>query len=188
MEYRIGIDVDGVLCDFVNGFCDLAKRKLDKDVCRTPNRWEWADDHLTQEEQAELWKHIKATPSWWGRLDALDKTNRTRKCLQSWYDSQYDLYAITTRPGAGVQAVTAAWLQVEFNLPISVIITRNALDKARVACALNLTHFIDDNADNCRAVLRELPECKTRLFNANHNQDPDHDLNDHRIPFLEDLL
>jgi 5'(3')-deoxyribonucleotidase len=187
MGYRIGIDVDGVLADFVNGFCDLAARKLGKAICRIPNRWEWADDDLTKEEQFQLWAHITTHPGWWGTLEALDKSYVTHKTLCSWYASRYDLYAITTRPGQGAQAVTAGWLMGEFDVLIPTIITRNALDKAKVACALRLTHFVDDNADNCRAVLRELPECKTRLFDASHNQGAV-DLNDHRITSLGELL
>ena len=165
---RIGIDVDGVLADFVNGFCDLAERKLGKVVGRTPDRWEWADDYLTQEEQAELWKHIKANPYWWGTLKPIDTTGGSRRILDRWANLRYDIYAITTRVGDGALYSTMDWLIEEF-FPIPVIITRNAIDKAKVAEALRLTHFVDDNADNCRAVMERWPEAKTCLFAASHN-------------------
>lgn len=188
MEYRIGIDVDGVLCDFVNGFCDLAKRKLDKDVCRTPNRWEWADDHLTQEEQAELWKHIKENPGWWGTLNSLDQNSQTYAAMDKWTRLGYDLYAITTRPGVGAQLVTADWIMSEFGFPLPVIVTRDAIDKARIAYALRLTHFVDDNVDNCREVFTAVPTARVRLYNASHNRNAGAEWESRRIYKLEDLV
>lgn len=181
---RIGIDVDGVLACFTDGFCDLAERKLGKTVSRTPDCWEWADKYLTKEEQGVLWSHIKSTPSWWGRLRPVDSTPATLKTLDRWVDLNYDLYAITTRPGAGVQRVTMDWLVSEFGISIPVIVTRNAEHKAEVAAALKLTHFVDDNVDNCREVMGRGGVEKVCLFDATHNQ---HCTDIPRITTIEEL-
>lgn len=188
MSYRIGIDLDGVLADFVEGFCDLAHRELNKEVSRTPDCWEWADQFLTKDDQKVLWDHIKSTPGWWGTLDPVDKTAETFRTLKKWTNLDYDLYAITTRPGLGVQFVTAQWILFEFDIPIPVIITRNAEDKGQVAAALRLTHFVDDNVDNCTAVFMAVPTARVRLFNATHNQGADPEWRSRRIFKLGDLI
>lgn len=185
MSLRIGVDVDGVLCDFINGFCDLAHDFYGKDLPRTPDCWNWADQHLTKEEHQDLWKHIETDPRWWGDLDPLNRVMHG-PLIRRWARS-HDLFAITTRPGAGSQWRTGVWLEDHFATPISVIVTRNARDKAKVARALDLTHFVDDNPDNIRAVMIEIPECKTRLISASHNLTAT-DLDPYRITELGDLL
>ena len=63
---RYGIDLDGVVCDFIAAFVrevnDVWPGKLP--INYQPNDWDWSDA-MTQEEISHVWKIIKHKPNWW---------------------------------------------------------------------------------------------------------------------------
>jgi hypothetical protein len=63
---RYGIDLDGVVCDFISAFVrevnDVWPGKLP--INYQPQDWDWSDA-MTEDEISRVWKIIKNKSNWW---------------------------------------------------------------------------------------------------------------------------
>lgn len=165
---KIGIDMDGVLCDFTNAarllmVCLFGKPTPDK----IQTSWNFESLGLTPHEEKRLWKHIDLTPNWWeDSIKRLPSTN-----LLELADKNHDLFFITNRkPSTGHSIVhqTKLWLVMNTGLFIpTVIVTKQ---KGRLAETLGLNYFIDDKPENCQDVYSNSPNTKVYIQDATYNQ------------------
>ena len=161
---RIGIDMDGVVADFNEGFTDLMRTKLGKPVpsCSDtfPDVWEYHKPYVAAAEEEFLWSYVNASSS--GFWDNLSPCAGAMRGLLKIAASLHDNYFITTRTGTGAKRQTELWL-CRRGIPLpSVLIAPDPSSKGRLAAGLALDMFIDDRPENVAAVVAESP--KTRCF------------------------
>lgn len=184
---RVGVDIDGVLANFVSGFADLIKRMTGKDVPHMADSWDWYRAHgVTAADEKELWAYIRAHPEFWVGLAPLrDAREGGFAALERWHRNRSDIYFITSRPGVGAKTATEEWLEKVLSFPPTVLLVGGAVDKAKAADALNLTHFVDDRPENIVAVRTHVPRCRAALYTASYNEGEELPVRVHR---LEELL
>lgn len=155
---RIGFDIDGVLANFIPAYQDLCievageNRFLLGDN-RNPPCWNWPQFRgYTEEEVAEVWKRIIASPSFWNGLEPLEGA-RTLAMVYEDLCRRHDLYFITARPGARAKAQTEDWLGYYIAGMIGYDPTVLISSAKGLCCkALKLDAYIDDNLDNVNDV------------------------------------
>lgn len=165
---RIGIDVDGVVCDFTSAWRKLVLNLLGKNtegIVQTT--WGFDSLGLNLEQEKYLWKHIDTTPDWW-------KYNLSRlpfTALLEVVDRDHELFFITNRkPAAGdsIEKQTKFWLlsHTAVYCP-TVLVTK---DKGELCKALGIRYFIDDKPSNCEDVYSNSFNTKVYIADAPYNQ------------------
>lgn len=164
---KIGIDVDGVLADFVEGFRPLARRVTGKPCEGDQKLWDFNDWGLTEEDISTCWNHLKNTANFW-----MDLNPYPDAYLVTPLSKDHTLYFITTRvptKGSSVEYQTAAWIYTYFGILYpTVIVTKH---KGRVARALELDAFIDDKKENLYNIAYRSPSTKLYIRSHSYNED-----------------
>ena len=140
----LGLDIDGVLADFVGGFNRLAHRLTGKPLPAEPECWDYFLLHgYTQDEVDGVWHHIHEHPEWWLTLRPL--------VGHLYFPLGAVVYYVTNRPlRKGVHEATEAWLRQHISPRGSLVMTRR---KGEAASALHLARFIDDRPENLSEIL-----------------------------------
>jgi uncharacterized HAD superfamily protein len=164
---RIGVDIDGVLSNFVSPFCELIQQMFGHEVSTEPTHWNWYRDYgVTDVEDKQLWQWITHNPDWWGGIPALPYA---RMGIAHLRESGCEIYFITNRPGFGAKTVTENWLR-HHGFPDPTVLV--ASDKAPIIRALKIDAFIDDKPETCVDVANKT---SARVFmpdrSYNQNQD-----------------
>jgi 5'(3')-deoxyribonucleotidase len=151
-RYRIAVDVDGVLADFVEGLRDFVERRTGKRPTTHPDEW----DHLRSWGYPVSWADVNAHASevcsslaWYpGAQEMLRRLCRDHEV------------AFTTTPmNVAWLGARAAWLEsYGFELRQHVHVT----DKAWVHC----DYMLDDGVHNLIALRHGQPLCIARPWNA----------------------
>jgi len=144
VDVKIGIDMDGVLADYVTAATALEAQGVN------------VFGHVSASES--FWRELEpCDPLPWktlGRLVAVDET-----------------YFITRRYGIRPQEQTASWLKsMSMNDGPGVIIVPTDKTKGVLAGALGLTAMVDDQPGVLEAVYRHAPACKGFLIDRPHNR------------------
>lgn len=173
---RIGIDVDGVLADFVSAYQPLfvevtGRNKFEPGDIDNPPSWNWPTDRgYTAEETREVWKRIFADPEFWLNLHTIPHEVET---LQHYYDhivdAGHEVTFITNRAGIAPRLQTEQWLEEAcgvFN-PHVVIVGQGM--KGHIAKAMELDCYVDDNYDNALDVIL-LSKARTYLRDCAYNR------------------
>lgn len=165
---RIGLDIDGVLADFVYAFTQHAKRigASEGPVYTTRFQQVWDFDFDT----SATWKSLKQTFNWWMTVPPLVSAGEIEAINQVLRNHQ--VYFITTRPSTlGFHADQQArlWLQstgiTPHLMPVEQVIATKGGTKGTVASGLGIEVFLDDHVDNLndlkaagvKAVCRDWP-------------------------------
>jgi 5'(3')-deoxyribonucleotidase len=164
----LGIDIDGVLADFNNGFAERLRSITGRDLLpedvTSPPTWNWPQHYgYTDPEVAATWEHCWKDDEFWRDLSALGRVD------EFFDDIIYgnDIYFITARIGVDVKRQTEDWLEMYgFQSPTVLI----AYDKGPLAKALKLTHFIDDRDKNCEEVADLSPQTQVFLLDRDYNR------------------
>jgi hypothetical protein len=160
----IGIDCDGVLANFNEGFrqrlIDVSGREL-VPPGYMPNVWDWPQAvGYTQDETNRAWDSVKADPTFWQDLKPLDGAPEFLDWLwravssANWTKGAgHEVYFMTTRLGHNVKRQTENWLLKHGfgGDERTVLICRTS--KAYAAMTLGLTHFVDDRDKNVDEML-----------------------------------
>lgn len=166
----LGVDIDGVLADFNNGFAERLRTVTGRDLLPedvdNPPVWLWPAHYgYTPEEENRTWENCWADPEFWLNLSARGYID---KFFERLYTVNADIYFITARIGVNVKQQTEQWLEMfGFQFPTVLI----AFDKGPLAKALKLTHFLDDRDKNCFDVADLSPETQVFLLDRNYNRD-----------------
>jgi uncharacterized HAD superfamily protein len=148
---KVGLDVDGVLCNFVQGILDVAHRR---GLSSFPQRWTDADHWLVCPEFGTVMREVNLDPGFWLQLDPLPYSGPL--------DFAPDCY-ITARPIASW--VTEQWLAVHRFPKADLITVADPKDKIDHIRERGLDLFVDDHyvtvpelrAAGVNAVLFEAP-------------------------------
>jgi len=164
---RIGVDVDGVLADFVSAFHDEAEVVLQRLLPQTTDSWDFSNWDLKKGDEARIWNHVKATDDWFYlHLNALPGVVKNLP----WLTEEHDVFFITTRiqtAGLSIKRQTELFLSdLGVTFP-TVIVTK---DKGPIASALQLNVFIDDKFENVERVGECSPSTDLYLMAASYNR------------------
>jgi uncharacterized HAD superfamily protein len=171
MKYKLGIDIDGVLAEFNNGFAKVLRETAGRDLlpkdCSNPPVWDWPQHYgYSKEEVSTAWAEVSRGGTFWNDLGVVKGSESFCQDLPACPDDE--VYFITARMGLNVKLQTEDWLefhQLAHNPTVLI-----AYDKGPLAKSLRLTHFIDDKAGNCSDVLVSSPETHVFLLDRNYNR------------------
>lgn len=172
---RIGIDVDGVLANFVEAYERLVIEESGVDLFGenkwpvVPCTWNWPEHYgyskdLMDFVNGPVWRRIKTSPNFWRLLRPLIGAEELT------ISSEHDVYFITDRAGVQVKRQTEAWLREHFWGNSTVLISKF---KGEAAKALSLDLYVDDRWDNIRSVELISPATKAVLLDRPYNAWPE---------------
>lgn len=168
---NVGVDVDGVLANFVGSARTVCKQlfngRPDDHLIQTG--WGFDSIGITKEEENLLWRTIDAAPNWWMGLDRLPETNLLGKLCQD-----HRVIFITNRKdgscGLPIEVQTARWLEQNYHLDHPTVTISD--NKGPLAAGLKLDYFIDDRPKNVAEVHPYVQA--TALLDATYNQEFSH--------------
>ena len=162
---KLGIDVDGVLADFVRGFYSVLNTIEPRitDLNEEPTCWDFSTEQFgyTKDQDREAWRRVLDGETFWYNLKPLLYTENALAVLTSAYVEGHDVYFLTSRGGKFAHQQSFAWLVKNgYGVSPQVLLTNKG--KGGTARNLGLTHFVDDKPENCFEVAEQSP--KTRVF------------------------
>jgi hypothetical protein len=167
---RIGIDMDGVFCDYVGGYNALVKQELGMDLPYPAPTWAWHRDAGVTEEQEKRLADIIHTSPWQGMLLPLPGAIEALERLNTLSLGGNDIYFITNRGGKLAKFWAEMWLKFHgYDTPAVLI----AKEKGAVAKGLQLDVFVDDYPPNTLAVIEALgrnPDVRVYLPRHPYNE------------------
>lgn len=131
---RVGLDIDGVICNFHEKIIEIAKeRGLGEHF---PERWQFINSWHFSPKFAKLFNEVKVDPEFWLSLDSYPGCAET-------VDFEVEAY-ITARPIGGT--VTAQWLLEHGFIGQKVISTPGPKVPALIDQKIEL--YVDDKPEN----------------------------------------
>lgn len=157
-NYKIGIDLDGVIFDYITGYNgvadDIFGLKLPPyDRENYPKKWNWMGELLTKEQDKQIRKIIHTDPTFWEKLQVYPWAINLGEYL--WVLDE--VYFITSRTGKHIKYQTEISLQ---NLGISsptVLIVPFALHKTNIVNGLHLDIMIEDKPETLSSLFYSCP-------------------------------
>jgi len=138
---RLGVDLDGVVCDFVKSFFKISNRLYGTDY-ETQETWDFGDKYDAAQVD-RVWEEIKRTKDWWQTLTPLPGTNALRYPLPG-----IEPVFITSRIptyGRSPREQSCAWLREHFYITYPfVLVVDNPSQKVPLVKDLGIQAFIDD--------------------------------------------
>ena len=171
---KIGIDIDGVLADFIPAYqrlviehaggLNLFKPNDDKQ----PPCWNWPEFRgYDSAVVSRVWEHIITSSSFWMYLNELEGCSTLRMVILDLLRN-HDVYFITARPGLRAKQQTEQWLIKHLGIERPTVLISSA--KGLCAEALKLDCYIDDNLDNAYNVIQTSPKTRMYLLDMRYNQ------------------
>ena len=167
MQLKIGIDVDGVLYDFVSAFRRLAQQTFGKDFPTFSSDWDFSNWGLTSDEYKSLWTRVRGSVDWF-----LDNEKPYSFAVESLtLLKNHELYFITTRcPTQGETVLRQTQRQLNMlGVEFPTVVVTN--DKGAVVQGLSLNFYIDDYVENLKRVQECSPSTKLFLVNQTYNNE-----------------
>ena len=161
---RLGIDLDGVLADFVSAFNALAFDLLG--VQAPPaDCWDYMKKGgMTRRQEEQLWDHVRDSPNFWSSLQPYSETPRVLPRLAS---TTHAIYFITSRRSPTAKVQSEDWLMKMGHPRPTVCISSQ---KGLLCRALRITHFLDDHTANVQQVLTDSPATSAYLLTRPWNR------------------
>src|SRR5512146_2140191 len=106
---KLGIDIDGVLANFVDGFNLLIGKRyakyLPKQTDDYPTVWDWYKaEGITDDQDKTLWGMVNDSPSFWRDLPSFTDTKFNLSLLSAIVEMGNDVYFVTIRPGPSAKS------------------------------------------------------------------------------------
>lgn len=166
---NIGVDIDGVLSDFLKSARLVLNQLFGKpDHKMIQTGWGFNTLGIDGEEEKAFWNHIDTIPNWWLTHEPMPGTSLLKPLCD-----KHRVYFITNRKdGAGmpVDKQSAEWLVRNFHLYLPSVLLSDS--KGPVAKGLKLNAFIDDRPKNVLEVATQGPGlCDVVMYDATYNQD-----------------
>lgn len=167
MKLRVGLDVDGVIMDFVSAFRAEAQGLFHRKFPKFSSDWEFGNWNLNPVEWDKLWGSVRDSHDWFYNEKPINK--KTVEYVQR-LDSISELCFITNRmPTKGDSVLQQTQTQLDLigiNFP-TVLVRR---DKGPVVAGLELDVFVDDYVENLRRAEECSPNTKLFLVNQTYNE------------------
>ena len=164
---KIGIDVDGVVYNFVSAFRELAIQTFGKDFSVFSSDWDFSNWGLSPEEYKHLWTRVRNSVDWFLENEkpysfAVESLSRLK---------DHELYFITTRASTqGDTVLRQTQLQLNrLGIEFPTVIVRS--DKGPVVAGLGLDFYVDDYVENLKRAEKCSPNTKLFLVNQTYNKD-----------------
>lgn len=174
---KIGIDIDGVLANFVASYQPLFVKVTGRDLFQpgdieNPPVWDWpALRGYTTDETKAVWDVIVKDEQFWFNLHPFNANcTAIRDFFYTGLANEHEVYFITNRPGVQSKAQTEEWLANYLNLFNPTVLVIRHREKGSIAKALQLDAHIDDNYDNCCDVVRCSPKTRSYVLDRSYNQ------------------
>ena len=176
---KIGIDLDGVITDFIQAFAKILNElyalplNIDYNNITEYDIKKWAEPNLTPPQLDAAWNKAKTSYNWWRHKLNPMKDDSVLDCLKliNFLDNLGVVtYFVTSRPetyGGTVVAQASGWLKAHGVRDPQVI---NTEDKGLVCKALGISFFIDDKVSNLDDITRFGGSCKVFLKTVGHNK------------------
>lgn len=170
---RIGLDCDGVICDFYTGYEQAIINVTGRDLFPKrapgvyPPVWDWPQLYgYSDTELGPVWEVICDDPNFWADLGRLSDWYPTWDLLN---DNHHDIYFITARPSITAMDQTYRWLadQIDDDHSGRVLISPH---KGICADALKLDVYVDDRLENIVDVEKMSPQTHAYLIDRPYNQ------------------
>lgn len=166
---RVGFDLDGTVADMQTALLDEARRlfpgvQLDAMPTSTtgaavegevetesvkPDPAAFSTSSLTQAQQRDLWKAVRAKENFWETLAEIEPGSLARLYALS-RERRWEVIFLTSRPesaGDTAQMQSHRWLTARgFEAP-SVFVVHGS--RGKISSALALDVFVDDRPENC---------------------------------------
>ena len=164
---KIGIDVDGVVYDFVSAFRELAKKTFGREFPSFSSSWDFTNWGLTPDEYKTLWSRVRSSLDWF--LESERPYSFSVESFSRLKDQE--LYFITTRSSTqGEPILRQTQLQLNrLGIEFPTVVVRS--DKGPVVAGLGLDYYIDDYVENLKRVEECSPNTKLFLVNQTYNTD-----------------
>lgn len=175
---RIGIDMDGVLCDFNRSLIDFIRENLNNGIPdqsdNFPAEWNYFRAYVKPSEESFMWEQVESSArDFWRNLHPVPGSLRPLFRLSR---SVHDLYFITTRGGKTAKRQSETWLTERAQIPFpTVLIADNPEAKGSLCGALKLDFFVDDRPENCQWAVRHSPDTRVYLVDRPYNRERDVD-------------
>lgn len=138
---RLGIDLDGVVVDFVNGFFAISNKMFNTDYKEQTN---WDFEQYSREQVDAVWKEIKATRNFWRGLQPEKGTISLAYMPPKGIEYVFITSRIPTK-GDSPRVQSCNWLNAYFMIEHPfVIVVDNPSEKIPLCRNLGIEVFIDD--------------------------------------------
>lgn len=169
---RVGVDIDGVLAEFVPSAREVAKKLFNgrPDDNLIQRSWSFDSIGITKDEENLLWKTIDETPNWWTTLDRCAGASTLKmkllmdKCMVIFITNRKDGVV-----GLPIEQQSQIFLKDKFHIYNPTVLIMN--DKGPLLNALKLDYFIDDRPKNIEECNQYAPRCQAALLDATYNQE-----------------
>ena len=150
MKPRIGLDLDGTICDTAGLMIErlIAQGKLPPDTTTKSIKShyiEWNPEkktgfqNVSKEDTAKLF----TDPNFWADVKIYDGVQEAVNSISK----NYEIYIVTARIwNTGVEEATIKWLE-KHNIPYDKLISCPAMRKDEIASLYNFMYFIEDYLD-----------------------------------------
>lgn len=181
---RIGVDVDGVLADFVRPYCRELERRSgvqlpsNIDWDKWPSGWRFEGEYFPQDITREFWREARDWKSpavvdqqerWWATLPVI--TTVVDNGILRLAHFTHELFFISNRP-MHLRSTTQQWIEDNFDIVDTQVM--HTKDKGALAKGLELHGLIDDKPDNLIEVARACgTSCVPVLIDRPWNKDFD---------------
>ena len=165
---RVGLDVDGVIFDFVSAFREEAQELFDRKFPKFSSDWEFGNWNLNPAEWDRLWGKVRDSVNWfsWKEKPFNKKTVQYVQTL----DRVSELCFITNRmPTKGLTVLIQTQDQMaDIGIGYPTVLVRK--DKGPAVSGLELDVYVDDYVVNLYRAEECSPGTKLFLFNQTYNE------------------
>lgn len=180
MSIILGVDIDGILSNFNEAYMSLMVKVGGRDLFEPKpfNIFTWHYPEAigySDPEVKEAWKSITANIGFWSGLRPYEGVAEFLQKIKA----EPNLYFITSRVGVTAKRQTELWLSRQCHgLHPTILISSH---KALCCKALGITHYIDDNIENCEDVRDNAPDTKCYMMERTWNKPVD------EVPIVKSL-
>lgn len=160
---RIGIDLDGVIVNFMEGYTKAVAPDYKFDHSKV-DRWKWGRVVFGKEKDSHFWTVTAKNPEFWLQLRPYSQHDCT---LTNLLTQRHMVYFVTSKP-KGVEKAAAEWLRTHVGKHHEGQLVV-ASDKGSIAKGLELDAMIDDKPENLVDVYTARPETKCILIDQPWN-------------------
>jgi 5'(3')-deoxyribonucleotidase len=176
MGLRFGIDIDGVLADFIASVVTIANQLWPGrlPIGYVPSDWNYSDV-FSKDDWKRVWEEIVKTPNFWFNANCLSGATDLVDFLISAYPPAEVVFITQRMDTGGISAKeqTRNWLisRVLFSDAYDKLYTvKDAAEKAKILEDNRIQYYLDDYAPTIDGLQKTHPYIKAYLLDAPWNR------------------